>query len=466
MNKKLYMAISREIDDIAELKQRIAAEYDSKTKEEKRSVKEETQKQINELNLKQNELLVAKKGVSKAVKAFRAATTEEEKFDAEMALDVANAKLYEVADKYHIAYSLNDEVSAMANKGKTSTKTPENRSEEKNNHSFRNALLGFLAGLTVFGAGLGITSCNNRTNTLEQEVTEETQNGKTKNNPFGLKTKLTDAKDEKQVMARAQEIYNLYINSADITEEEKTELSVERLANIIRMCNGEFAQEDGEVRYSRGENDVTSFQELGNWINSYSNSTSYEKFKNNLRFKPMSVFFEEDTTAYKIALKADELVKNIYDDIKANNVAKFEKDAKAWGNFVKYTVVQNNFDPSYISLWSVESEQMYPLLKTITTTFAPSTLEYAINVGLANENETYGICIPYCLENGQMTEKPVSLMIYDINNTPMNSLAERVGKYDEWASTNLPIMDQVGYTAKSWFDSKYDREVGYQRKLK
>lgn len=473
MNKKLYNDFGKRIDAIIIEKNRIKSEYEGKSVAEKRFAQAATQEALDNLNYEKNILVDAREKVKSAYNALKNSITREEEKKAREELDKANLNMYIYATKFNIPYDKNDEVELSSNGkvvNRTETAEVKNVSEPSAKLKSKSRIILPLVLSGVLATGWFGHEAYHHDWFDKIQVVEHSQNDDTKTEKYGMTTKLTDASDEKQVMARAQEIYNLYVNSADVTEETKRELSVERLANIIRMCNGEFALEDGEVRYSRGENDVTSFTELGNWINCYSNSTSFENYKNQLRFKPLSVFFEEDTDAYAIAVKADGLVKNIYDDIRANDVAKFTEDAKAWGEFVKYTVIHNDFNQNYMSLWSINTEQQYPLLKTITTTFAPSTLEYAINVDLATRNNsfgnTFGICIPYCYENGAMTEKPLSQLVYDINETPMNSLAERVGRYEEWASRNNPIMDQVGYACKAWFDSKYDREIGYSRILK
>ena len=244
---------------------------------------------------------------------------------------------------------------------------------------------------------------------------------------------------------------------------------MERIANFIRMANGEFALEDGQIDYNG-----SMFDEMGNLINSYHNSTSFVEFGTDLEFKPTCIFFENDSLAHHSAAQADVLVKAIYEDIKNNDVDKFQKDAMAWGEFVRDTVIYNDFTGETISLWSMENEQKYPLLKTLTSVYAPSIMEYSIGVDLARRDnstgqfgDTFGICIPFCYNaQNELEYMPLSEMIYHINETPMNYLAKRAGFGEEWAQNNESLMVMAGLTTKSYFDSKYELEVGNALKLK
>ena len=55
---------------------------------------------------------------------------------------------------------------------------------------------------------------------------------------------------------------------------------------------------------------------------------------------------------------------------------------------------------------------------------------------------------------------PISEMIYHINETPINHLAERAGYGEEWAAVNESLMVQAGLSTMSYFDAKYAMEVG------
>ena len=61
---------------------------------------------------------------------------------------------------------------------------------------------------------------------------------------------------------------------------------------------------------------------------------------------------------------------------------------------------------------------------------------------------------------------PLSEMIYHINFTPMNALAQRAGYGEEWAENHVPMTVETYQNTRNYFDSKYNLEVGNSLKLK
>lgn len=438
-----------------------------------------------------NEIKLAIKKYKKANEAFMNTSNEEEQLKASSELLIAEEELLQLAQKYGVDVKVDlpeekEEKKEEKKEETTSEEVVENRTEKKKNNTLK--YIG--VGLVGLGLGSAVTACAMTQGTsllsLEQETEEDDEKLNETTAPteetkeeikiedvdtelYGMTSAFTDASDEKQVMQRATDIYNMYVNTENMPEAIKQQLSIERIANFIRMANGEFALEDGQIDYNG-----SMFDEMGNLINSYHNSTSFVEFGTNLEFKPTCIFFENDSLAHHSAAQADVLVKAIYEDIRNNDVDKFQKDAMAWGEFVRDTVIYNDFTGETISLWSMENEQKYPLLKTLTSVYAPSIMEYSIGVDLARRDnstgqfgDTFGICIPFCYNaQNELEYMPLSEMIYHINETPMNYLAKRAGFGEEWAENNESLMVMAGLTTKSYFDSKYELEVGNSLKLK
>ena len=199
-------------------------------------------------------------------------------------------------------------------------------------------------GLMGMGIGAGITSCamsqkpedttkaevesqlseidedEKIESEVEQEFTEETTQEEEKvkiedvdTEYYGMTSAFTDASDEKQVMQRATDIYNTYINIDTMPEAMKQQLSVERIANFIRMANGEFALEDGNIDYNSSMHD-----EMANIMASYYNATSFVEYGQDLQFKPTCIFFENDSLAHHSAAENDALLAKVYEDISIN----------------------------------------------------------------------------------------------------------------------------------------------------
>ena len=467
----------------------IAEEY--KTAKADRA--QELYNEATELVAGNNRINKAIKAVIKANAEYEAADTLEAKNAASDKLETAQSNLYALATEFNVELTADEDLEEEL------PEEHEEEAEEEEEHQTEkkksNALKYIGVGLMGLGIGAGVTSCamsrpeattqteaetqldedeDQKVETeIEQEFTEETKE-ETKIEDvdtefYGMTSTFTDASDEKQVMQRATDIYNTYINIDTMPEAMKQQLSVERIANFIRMANGEFALEDGNVDYNESMHD-----EMANIMASYLNATSFVEYGNNLEFKPTCIFFENDSLAHHSAAENDALVAKIYEDIRLNDIENFEKDSVAWGEFVRDTFIYNDFTGERISIWAVDAEQQYPLTTAIISAYAPSIMEYSIGVDLATRNsaenmfgDTFGICIPFCYDaNNELQYMPLSEMIYHINFTPMNALAQRAGYGEEWAENHVPMTVETYQNTRNYFDSKYNLEVGNSLKLK
>lgn len=311
-------------------------------------------------------------------------------------------------------------------------------------------------------SGLVLSSCNKE---KVQETDKDAVKDNTATNDKKEETKKTfiDASNDKQVEKQAQLIYDSYVNLSDVPEAFKSTMTVEKITDVLRMSNGQFKMVDGNVSYNAEDIDL-----IANYINEYANSTSYKQYGTNLKFKPMAVFFEQDTDAYEIVSKGDELMSKVYEDIRTGNVDKFKEDSVNWGIFVKDTLEKTSLDGNVKSIWTLPAFQQFYVAQALTSQYGCSIMEYGIALDLADaQGNTHSICIPYCYnESGSIVYKPLSELIYDINNTPMNDLAARAGHLKEWQDKNESIMWELGNNAEEYYNSKYELEVGYSKKLK
>lgn len=283
---------------------------------------------------------------------------------------------------------------------------------------------------------------------------------------YGMSSRLTDAGDDKQVMKRAHEIYNKYIDLEDVPSTIKQTLSAERIANVIRVFNGEFPVENGRIDYSP----LLTLDEISNTYATYCNATSLVEYGTNLKFKPSCVFFEEDSLAHLSAEKNDELLSAIYSDIFARDVQKFVDDSVKWGEFVRDTFFYNDFTGETISIYRFDSEQKFPVAVSIISPYMPSIYEFALNSDLATKTgamgNTFGITVPYGYKKGELTRVPLSKLIYDINYTPIYDLDIHVGTSQEQKSKEKnPLIVRAYNITLDWFDEKYNLEKEFLERL-
>lgn len=455
--------------------------------------------EATELVAGNNRINKAIKAVIKANAAYEAADTLEGKNAASDRLEAAQSNLYALAAEFNVELTADEDLEEELPEEELDEEEVEAEVEEEHQTEKKksNALKYIGVGLMGLGIGAGVTSCamsqrpeenvqaeaetqldqdeEEKVETeVEQEFTEETKEEEIKiedvdTEYYGMTSAFTDASNEEQVIQRATDIYNTYVNLDTMPEAMKQQLSIERIANFIRMANGEFALEDGNIDYNESMHD-----EMANFMASYLNATSFVEYGNNLEFKPTCVFFENDSLAHHSAAANDALVAKIYEDIRLNDIENFEKDSVAWGEFVRDTFIYNDFTGERISIWTVDAEQQYPLTTSIISVYAPSIMEYSIGVDLATRNsaenmfgDTFGICIPFCYDaNNELQYMPLSEMIYHINFTPMNALAQRAGFGEEWAENHVPMTVETYQNTRNYFDSKYNLEVGNSLKLK
>ena len=511
LKNEMEAIINKYNKKIGELK----SQYDQLNVDYKNHVEGVTASQINAIVREATEKRNARIEVEKDLAAY-AKAAEDKKINYRNFILVEN----ELAKKYGV--ELIDEFTAVEDETKTKVVekevvTPVVKVEQPKNHTIRDMILGAL----VVGAVTGVVSCVAKDNNVSNKVTtaqvEDESFGQRFENAYdsfiekvtgifsGKKQDavpegevaeqipaptmetgdvqysaevndeitavyghLTDASDEAQVMARAQAIYANHIDLPNVPAAMKAQLSLDTIANMIRMANGELSIEDGKPYY-----EMDLMDKLANDFASYYHATSFVQFGTNLQFAPVSVFFEEDTLAYASAKMHDQYVARIYQDIRNNAVEQFRQDSIAWGEFVRDTFVFNDFTGMTPSIWQMDTGSMFPVAAAIISVYAPSIEEYSLGVDLARRDgnniygDTFGICVPRCYnEHNELVEVPLSTLLYDINYTPMNSLAERAGRYEEWASTHAPITVNLWNNSNEYLTDKYEREVGFGRTLK
>lgn len=352
-----------------------------------------------------------------------------------------------------------------------------NKNETSKKHGAIKGTCILLAGLTLGGLGYSLISkkLNNDVEIKEDKpaVISTAEPTKTPSNTPKPETReFYEASDEAQVEKQANKIFDQYVNLDSVPKATKKVLNVETIKNVLRMCNGEFALKNGEVDYT--QDDYTQFDEIANDINTYFNATSFDQFKTDLEYKPNAVFFEEGTLAREVAEAGDILIEKVYKDIKNKDIEAFREDSIAWGEFIRDTIIYNDSTGNVISIWQVEPEMQYPVVCGLISPYACSILEYSIGVDLATRDskkniygDTFGICIPYCYnEHNELVDIPLSEMIYDIIETPMNDLAARAGHLDEWQKNNDSIIIQLYDTWMEYFDAKYEAEYKNDSSMK
>lgn len=449
MNNELLKEMNKRLTDeyyrIVDLDDKLRKEYKIA------QIKEKSVKELNEIAKNIKQLESKYREIKADIDLYKKVSASEDK-----------VTISAVEDSLMMKYGVRSvELEAAPERiRETESKTESDNSSEK--VSTIAAIVAAIAALIATGSTL---SSYNKEKVQETEKDKDAVKDNTATNDKKEETKKTfiDASNDKEVEKQAQLIYDSYVNLSDVPEAFKSTMTIEKIVDVLRMSNGQFKMVDGNVSYNAEDIDL-----IANYINEYANSTSYKQYGTNLKFKPMAVFFEQDTDAYEIVSKGDELMSKVYEDIRTGNVDKFKEDSVNWGIFVKDTLEKTSLDGNVKSIWTLPASQQFYVAQALTSQYGCSIMEYGIALDLADaQGNTHSICIPYCYnESGSIVYKPLSELIYDINNTPMNDLAARAGHLKEWQDKNESIMWELGNNAEEYYNSKYELEVGYSKKLK
>jgi len=274
--------------------------------------------------------------------------------------------------------------------------------------------------------------------------------------PFEDYGNFVDVNDEAQLRARATWYYETYIANQNKSQAGANMFTVEDIMNDMRMINGEFMlNEDGSIRY----ND-TEIIAVANDLHTIANYDSFKQYGTQIYFTPMAPLFEDGSLAQKAAIQLDEGMKKVVDAIRAEDDEAFVAAAKEWGIVVINEFNYVDFTGEYVNIYQVDAPTSFALYHAMSAKYASTILEYS-------EAHHLDICIEYCdnYETGHMEEKALSEIMYDINERAMDAVAVRSGHQAEYEANNLSLPENLYVLAKDYFNSKYDLEVGYSRRL-
>ena len=205
-------------------KNELAIQYKTAKGEEAKKIYNEVAEIVNG----NNEINSAIKNYKKAEVSFMNASNEEEQLKASSDLLLAEETLTELAKKYGVELTAElpeEKKEEVEEKPENiAEEVKENRTEKKKNNTLKYIGVGAMG----VALGAGITACAMTQGTsllgLEQETDKEEENLDETTAPteeqeikiedvdtelYGMTSAFTDASDEKQVMQRATDIYNL-----------------------------------------------------------------------------------------------------------------------------------------------------------------------------------------------------------------------------------------------------------------
>lgn len=369
--------------------------------------------------------------------------------EAEVAFNNFESKLLE---QYAIVEQLPEPIEEETVEEEPEQEEPEVVKEKENKTG--KIILGTVAGIGILGTALH-TGLILHDKAVEKDVEEDKDADKEKEieKPFETYGNFTDVTDEEQVQERAEWYYNTFLaNQAN----NANPITVEDLANDIRVFNGEFKLDaSGNPSY----NDMDVVQSSID-LHTIANYDSVSSLGNNIRFTPTAPLFVDGSLAQKGAIDLDNAMAKVVKAINADDKEAFIEASKEWGKVVVSMFDYEDMTGKYVGIHQVDAPTSFPLFHAMNSKYASTILEYS-------EANHIAICIPYCIDYCTNETKDVALseIMYNLNERNIDAVAVRSGNLEQYEKNNVTLPEDLCLSAKEYFNSKYDLEIGHSRSL-
>lgn len=320
------------------------------------------------------------------------------------------------------------------------------------------------AGAIILGSLIGATTLATAVHTgiilhdknVEKDVDddEETKEEEEETNkPFEAYGDFTDVTDDEQVQARAQWYYDTFLAKQ---ANNANPITVEDLANDIRVYNGEFKQdESGNKSYNNTDVVQSSID-----LHTIANYDSVSSLGNNIRFTPTAPLFVDGSLAQKGAIDLDNAMAKVVKAINADDKEAFVEASKEWGKVVVSMFDYEDMTGKYVGIHQVDAPASFPLFHAMNSKYASTILEYS-------EANHLPICIPYCIDycTNETQDVALSEIMYNLNERNIDAVAVRSGNLKEYERNNVTLPEDLCLSAQEYFNSKFDLEIGHARSL-
>ena len=213
--------------------------------------------------------------------------------------------------------------------------------------------------------------------------------------------------------------------------------------------------QDGSGNITYNDTDMIA---VANDLHTIANYDSFKQYGTQIYFTPMAPLFEDGSLAQKAAVQLDQAMEKVVAAIRAEDDEAFLAAAREWGIIVINQFNYVDFTGEYVNINQVDAPTSFALYHAMSAKYASTILEYS-------EGHHLNVCIPYCYdgESGELTEKALSEIMYQINEIPMDAVAERSGHKEEYEENNLSLPERLYVLAKNYFISKYDLDMVVQK---
>ena len=411
MNESLVKAIKSTMSSLSKTFNELQKEYEMVKKMEPKNIQA------------QNEIAIKAQGVYKEYNTAKAELTRYEKVynnyvnlcgaqsiesDKEKSKELEKA----ISDEYDTLVKLEDALAEKYDvtiergvKPEAEEEEEEYTSEKPKKGTAKKVIAGVLAFAAAVGIGYGLRGCtdtrmaNNNTAIVDTTTQEQKEPGE-----YGT---FLDVTDNEQVNARANYLYNTYFEQfrSKLTPTEQAMITPEKIANIIRVANGELPLDSEGNRYYDANLTDDYIQALTKITADLPSSPALDKIYN----VPTHLFAVDGSDLSNFMMKYDEDYANIADARNNRDGEKAQASIASLGQklWYEWSLQGMNYEidgkmTDYKSPFDLPAAQRALALNASVAKYGPYVFEY-------NLNAMQPVCIDACVDYYSKTMKQLTV---------------------------------------------------------
>ncbi len=429
MNKKLVSKIKTIKNQRAKKVNELLDEHDAIKRMEPKNIAaqnakaEEANKEYAEYQLATEELKKYEMISEKVEDAYRASLKEEKGSEEEKAAYNMFLQYLKVLREFEEKLAEKYEVELDVEERKEETPVDDEELDEKKDNkkkgTGKRVIAGVLAIAAAAGLGYGLRGCSDKSQTQDGNIAiVDTELDEELTGKYG---EFTDASNEEQVKARAQYIYDNYYSDwvNELTPDQQKNITPEKIANIIRVMNGELPLDaDGNRYYDVNVVDETVNSFVNITANLPSSSTLDSKTNEEIgqiKDIPMHMFAVDGSETSEFIKPYDEDFTNIIDGRNHHNGEKTVNAIKSLGEKMwrEFVMVGRNYQNDDGTLTNYRNPYDLPAQQRALA-WIGATQRYGAIALPYNLNGMQAVCIDVC----------VNYNTKELNAVPVNEIYE------------------------------------------
>lgn len=460
MNKNLVKAIETARLNNALRSNQLVGEYELIKEKEPKNIEAQNAKALEaqeankkylaaDKELKAYQALEAKREqLYKASLVYDEGSEEYERANAEFMKSVVAYKEFEdsLAKKYGVTITVKDTKKVVEEPAPVKPVKPvkveetEKFEEKKKSGKVPKIIAGVLAIGAAAGLGYGLRGCSAKNQDANIAIVDaDTDADLTEEELTGKYGQFKDVTNEEQVKARAQYIYDNYYSDwvNKLTPDQQKDITPEKIANIIRVMNGQLPLDaDGNRYYDVNTVDdiVNSFVNITANLPSSATLDDQNSEVGQLKDIPMHMFAVDGSETSEFIKRYDEDFTKIIDGRNHRDGEKTVEGIKSFGEklWFEFTMVGRNYQLDDGSYTDYKNPYDLPAAQRALA-WIGATQRYGAMALPYNLNAMQAVCVDVCVDYSSKEIKsiPVNEIYEGYHNGVYNSVIARLAGLPE-----------------------------------